>query len=80
MSAPVRSYHDTGDGDRCPLVPEHGKMYVSKDHQTQRCVHQSHDGDPKTAVGGERPATRASWPLSDDALARAVEEYLGRSA
>ena len=49
--------HDTGNGDRCPLVPSHGRMYVLD--QVQYCAHIAHDG------WHEVPRTRALWPFHD---------------
>ena len=45
----------TGDGDRCPLFPEHGRMIVLT--SSQWCP--SHEHEP---VGG-RQMTRAFWPI-----------------
>lgn len=64
-----RSFHDIGDGDRCPLVSEHGKMVVFG--QLQYCPHQTHDG----VWGGpaKLPPTRSLWPLHG--LEAAVSAY-----
>lgn len=54
--------HDTGNGDTCPLFPEHGNMSVlsGSDPPKQWCAHQMHDGQPgKSGV----PRSRAIWPL-----------------
>lgn len=53
----ARSRHDYGDGDRCPINPSHGKMYVLTDHQW--CAHAGHEGTP--GRDGE-PRTRSFWP------------------
>jgi hypothetical protein len=38
--------NDFGDGDPCPVNPEHGHMIFSKDRKAgQYCPHQSHDRD-----------------------------------
>lgn len=58
LKRPVKQHtgprYDIGDGDRCPLVPEHGKMFRIRATPvtSQRCPHQSHDGK-----------SRASWPV-----------------
>lgn len=64
----------TGDGDPCPLVPEHGKMESinGSTPPKQWCPHQSHDGK------GKEPGTRAMWP--QQGLAAAVAEYRGGHA
>lgn len=53
--------HDTGDGDPCPLRPEHGNMFVlvgtGGNPPMQYCSHVWHDGH------GGVPRTRAVWPL-----------------
>lgn len=52
----------TGDGDRCPLVPEHGIMLVLQGTSgKQHCPHQSHDGT-WSASEKKRPPTRSIWP------------------
>jgi hypothetical protein len=71
MSRP-RSGADTGNGDPCPLNPEHGKMYFLNGSTNQYCADQSHDGAPKSAPGGPQPMTRKVWPQGSDALRRAV--------
>lgn len=47
-----RGVRDSGNGDRCPLNPSHGKMYVLE--QVQYCSHHTHDNQPRT---------RCFWPL-----------------
>jgi hypothetical protein len=69
-----KEYHGggtTGDGDPCPITPEHGKMLVRGD--TQYCPHQSHDGD--WASGEHRGPTRAFWPLGNRARAEAFAAW-----
>ena len=75
MSAPRGSRYDFGDGDRCPLDPEHGRMYVltTGGKRTQWCASQTHDGAPKTAPGGGLAPARSFWPYDDMALAAAVK-------
>ena len=53
---------DFGNGDVCPLFPDHGRMYVIKDSdpKKQYCPHQVHDGGVRTSG---IPASRAMWPL-----------------
>lgn len=36
---------DFGDGDPCPVHPEHGHMVMSKSGKGQYCPHQQHDRD-----------------------------------
>lgn len=65
-----RVKHDYGDGDRCPLAPEHGKMYVLTTRQY--CSHAAHEGRPGRDGS---PRTRAFWPKGDNALAAAVAAH-----
>lgn len=64
---------DVGDGDRCPLNPEHGHMYVLQSHTgapKQYCSHVDHDGK------GKRPGSRSLWPLYG--LEDTVNTYIAR--
>lgn len=58
---------DLGDGDTCPLFPEHGNMYVLRTEgkaPLQWCSNVVHDGTgPKDAQGLRPPPSRAFWPL-----------------
>ena len=65
----------TGDGDRCPLVPAHGRMLTIQGTQKQQCPNQDHDGRPRSHPDGAAPRTRAIWPLGSGALAEAVAVY-----
>lgn len=67
--------HDTGDGDKCPLFPEHGNMHVipSAGPPMQRCIHVAHDGRPE---GKGAPPSRASWPLHG--FEDSVKTYMAR--
>jgi hypothetical protein len=51
-----------GDGDVCPLFPDHDQMVVLKGGMPpkQYCPHVAHDG-----LGGPngRPQSRSIWPL-----------------
>lgn len=48
---------DAGDGDLCPLVPEHGRMFtVPSAVPKQYCPNVQHDGR------GETPPSRNIWP------------------
>jgi hypothetical protein len=50
--------NDIGDGDPCPLIPQHGNMFVlDTKPPKQYCAHVQHDGHK------EVPRTRAIWPL-----------------
>jgi len=66
----ARGRGDYGDGDRCPIDPEHGKMFVL--NVSQYCAHAGHDG---TSGNGGKPRTRAFWPKGPDSFAAAVAEY-----
>lgn len=66
---------DIGDGDRCPVNPDHGNMYVIQNAQRQWCVHNDHDGRPKSAPGGPQKPTPNIWPLGDKALADAIAKW-----
>lgn len=57
-------------GLRCPADLRHGPLIES--HSRLRCIHQEHDGRPKTHPLGQAPATRATFTL-DEAEAAAVE-------
>ena len=72
MTATGRAYSGpptTGDGDPCPLVPEHGRMESLKGSSPakQWCPNQEHDGH------GKVPGSRSIWPLYN--LPQAVAEY-----
>jgi len=65
-----RKSQGIGDGDRCPLDPEHGKMFVIRGTDRQHCPDQAHDGTPGKDGA---PQTRAFWPLHG--FNAAVAEY-----
>jgi len=67
----ARSRHDYGDGDRCPINPSHGKMFVlgGVTGRTQWCAHSAHEG---TLGDDGTPRTRAFWPVGRDSFAAAV--------
>lgn len=65
---PARPRYEVGDGDPCPLFPEHGKMVTIPGTKKQYCPHVEH------VQHKDRPATRAIWPLEDGALAAAIAE------
>jgi hypothetical protein len=69
------SIHDTGDGDRCPLFPQHGHMIVVKGSSpaVQWCPHVQHDGGP--GKNGE-PRSRNRWPLYG--FEDTVQTYMAR--
>lgn len=48
--------YDTGDGDVCPLNPDHGHMTYLSGTKSQWCPDQSHDGKPNGGV-----QTRSFW-------------------
>lgn len=51
---------DIGNGDQCPLFPEHGRMHVLQSASrppTNYCSHVIHDGWHKV------PSSRALWPV-----------------
>lgn len=64
-----------GDGDLCPLFPEHGHMYsLTEEHPPlQYCPHQQHDGGTGTTAA---PASRCFWPLYG--LEDSVKAYMAR--
>lgn len=51
-----------GNGDTCPLFPQHGVMLVlgGSTPVQQVCPHQEHDGGPGK---GSAPQSRSVWPL-----------------
>lgn len=53
--------HSPGDGDACPLFPEHGQMVclLQEDPPMQFCPAQIHDGKP--GRNGVAPS-RNIWP------------------
>jgi hypothetical protein len=62
---------DIGDGDTCPLFPQHGNMFtIPGDVPKQYCAHIIHDGRKDV------PATRSIWPLYG--LDDTVHTYLKR--
>lgn len=64
---------DLGNGDRCPVNPEHGNMFVLKSG-TQFCAHSDHV-EHKVKGVVVRPATRSIWPGEGfDAAVRAWKE------
>lgn len=71
----MSKHSDIGDGDTCPLFPEHGNMQTVRGSTPpkQYCPHVIHDG--KAGRDGV-PASRAFWPLYgfDDTVA----SYLAR--
>lgn len=66
---------DTGDGDLCPLFPQHGHMLVVKgsDPPKQWCPHVGHQG---TLGKDGLPISRAMWPLYG--FEDSVKTYLAR--
>lgn len=70
----------TGNGDTCPVNPEHGHMLVLNGDQTQYCPDQSHDGRPKTAPLGATGPSRKLWPYQFFAEAVAEWRRLGGTA
>lgn len=59
----IMSKHgDIGNGDTCPLFPQHGNMLVLPESTPPRqyCPDQIHDGKPGT---DGVPASRAFWPV-----------------
>lgn len=64
---------DIGDGDRCPVEPEHGKMLTIRGTDRQYCPHQTHDGiwDKE----GHRDPTRSGWPIQHISFAAAVTAW-----
>lgn len=58
-----RRYGDIADGDLCPLIPQHGKMFIVGPDD-QFCAHISHSTNPPS---------RALWPLAG--LVEAVAEH-----
>ena len=56
-------------GLSCPAADDHGPLLEVAGRL--RCVHQSHDGHPRTHRLGEAPATRATFTLDEvEAAAR----------
>lgn len=64
---------DIGDGDPCPVVPAHGRMFYIQGSQVQVCTHQTHDG--VWSREGKEPPTRSLWPQGHQSFATAVTEY-----
>jgi hypothetical protein len=64
----------TGNGDTCPLFPEHGPMLVLEGRvPMQYCPHAQHEG----TLGDDGPAaSRAMWPLFG--LEDTVASYIAR--
>jgi hypothetical protein len=71
----LRVRRDTGNGDECPLFPEHGFMLVipGSDPPMQYCPHHGHDG----GIGPDAaPPSRNRWPLYG--IESSVQTYLAR--
>jgi hypothetical protein len=71
-----RAGSGVGNGDLCPLWPEHGNMLVipNSDPPKQFCPHVQHDG-PVGSHGAIAPS-RSVWPLYG--FADSVTTYLAR--
>ncbi len=71
--SPKRRDRGSGNGDVCPLNPEHGYMLVNpQDPSRQWCSAQEHDGRPARHPQGESSASRSFWPTGPDSFRRAV--------
>ena len=66
-----RAVHSAGNGDRCPVVPQHGAMFVLSDADRQYCSHHAHDGH------GSVGPTPSLWPTGHLSFAAAVALYHG---
>lgn len=69
------SHRSVGDGDNCPLFPDHGPMLTinGSNPPMQYCPDQMHDG----VWGADKaPASRAMWPLYG--LEDTVRTYIAR--
>ena len=53
----------TGDGDPCPLVPEHGRMILVHGNERQWCPNQDHDGKWPVGEGMRTDPTQAFYPF-----------------
>jgi len=64
-----------GNGDVCPLFPEHGQMLVTSGNPPkQLCPHVEHDGGPRGSDGA--PRSRALWPYHG--FEESVASYMAR--
>lgn len=63
--------YQIGDGDPCPIDPEHGAMFFLRGTRVQYCSHQTHDGTPGR---NGRPSTRSLWPQGHRSFAEAVSQ------
>ena len=64
-----------GNGDVCPLFPEHGQMLVTSGNPPkQLCPHVAHDGAPRGSDGA--PRSRALWPYHG--FEESVASYMAR--
>lgn len=70
MLACVSRRHEIGDGDVCPLNPEHGQMMFLSCSPSQWCPDASHEG--VWTFDGKERATRSIWPKGIDSFRRAV--------
>ena len=52
----------TGDGEPCPLVPDHGRMIITHGAERQWCPNQEHDGK-WPAEGIRTEATQSFYPF-----------------
>lgn len=72
---------DIGNGDVCPLFPEHGNMLVLPTEKgvtpKQYCPHVDHDGRGKSQYTPEgMPRSRCFWPLFG--FEETVASYMAR--
>lgn len=71
---------DVGNGNTCPLFPEHGNMSVlttTGKAPVQWCPHVVHDGSgPRDALGNRPPKSRAFWPYHG--FEESVAAYMAR--
>jgi len=66
----------TGNGDVCPVTPDHGHMLVMSDHTRQYCPHHDHEGRADKPDKPGLMRTRAFWPTGMDSFPKAVAEYM----
>lgn len=71
---------EVGNGETCPLFPEHGNMFVLPQEDgppMQYCPHVEHDGRwASTSQPGSTPPSRNVWPVYG--FAESVQSYIAR--
>jgi hypothetical protein len=67
---------DTGNGDTCPINPEHGHMLVLNSASgRQYCAHVGHEARPERDGHPAVVRTPSLWPSGINSFPAAVEKW-----